>query len=691
MDPASAVAFFGFAVQVLQGIIYVQKFLRDIQDAPKTVQKLVVELSLVGDIIRKITVDSQAFTFSNDVCKIAQTAVRLIKGRVDALSELIKTCSSSQPSRTRRLWKSLNMAFQKEKFVDCLADLERAKGMLQLAMSLIRSELEKYQRATLDQLQQGFLALQKTQLAMATAVDKSYFVIQQLNDAVSHSVLSSTTNSITEVAKLDLVQSLRHETQHSGSLLNVFDQPNSVHYIASNPECCNLLNGAISIMRQRLVSKSWDSEQQKFNLHADSWISEVKLKHIPWILSSGISIRLEILQALFGRPKLNITLEPIRYVRIPDEVMMAIGGKLLDLRRLLSEGTVSLYDRDAMTGMNLLDLTLGKMSWYYCYSMMSPQPFLDVIKWLASQGLTTRLGTGDPEDPLGDHSSYLSGLHGGADPPHLERKFEYELGKFLIESSSMPPIVLAKTLLRFRLDYPAESRYLERHILDLVAESPWDKHCQNLEVEQRKYLASGRKLSVDYTFVSVVLLAIMKVKQLRAVTSASDSMVKCHTQALKVARQFIMDRVTEYDPEALIRTDPAEYSHLIDYLATFLRLYKAASILDNGFGTFLAQYACRMHLLRYCYVILKESNYEAETFIAEHIANEVHIQPSLRISFATDDASTLSEPQFVMITGRDPHISDDKETRSAWDFLESCYQTIYDSQKSAEVMHDVCA
>ena len=549
--------------------------------------------------------------------------------------------------------------------------------------------MEKYQRATLNQLQQGFLALQKTQLAMATAVDKSYLVIQQIKGAVSHPVLSPTMNLITELAVLDLTRSSQHETRHSGSLSKVFDQPDSVHIVASNSEYRSRLNGAISIMRQRRVSRSWDSEQQMFELHTDNWTSEVKLKFIPWISNTGISIRLDILQALFGRPKMNITLEPVRYVHIPHEVVLAIGrGKLLRLRQFLSEGTVSLHDRDAITGMNLLDLTLSNMTWSRCYTMKSPQLFLDVVKWLASHGLTTKLGTGDPEDPQGESVLLLSGLHDGADPPHLERKFEYELGKFLIESSSMPPIVLAKTLLRFRCDYPAESQYMERHILDLVAESPWDKHCENLEAEQRKFLASGREISVDYTFVSVVLLAIMKVKQIPTVTSASD-MVEWHNQALKVARQFIMDRIAEY--EAIIWVDPAEYPCSVDYSATFLRLYKAASILDNGFGTFLVQHACRMHLLRYCYDILKESNHEAETFIAEHIANEAHIQPSLQIAFATDNASTIPGSQFVMITGRDPHIYDDEETRSAWDVLESCYQTIYESQKSAEVMHDVCA
>ena len=136
MDVASGVvAFIGFAGQLLQGVSYIYDFLSEIHDAPDEIIQLRTRLRLLGVILQDMVYRSQAVFASTAMAHIMQEAMDMIHQQIEKLLNLVNKYSPNSSGRRAILWSSLNVAFRKKKFAKYIANLDRAKDLLQMAQT----------------------------------------------------------------------------------------------------------------------------------------------------------------------------------------------------------------------------------------------------------------------------------------------------------------------------------------------------------------------------------------------------------------------------------------------------------------------------------------------------------------------------------------------------------------------------
>ena len=124
----------------MDGILKLEKFLEEVQDAPEYVHDLRNELDLLKHTVENFNKFDAEYIASipADVRDLVEAASLRTHRQVLALLKLLnETLPDGKTSRPRHLWNKVKSVLQKEKVSKLIDDLERAKTTLEMAQRIV--------------------------------------------------------------------------------------------------------------------------------------------------------------------------------------------------------------------------------------------------------------------------------------------------------------------------------------------------------------------------------------------------------------------------------------------------------------------------------------------------------------------------------------------------------------------------
>jgi hypothetical protein len=122
---SGALSVAGFAGQLAQSAAFLHDFFKDIRNAPKTVQRISEELSILTSVLLEI---QKSYNIPNAELR---NSLQHCGKRLDEVVAFIKNIDPAQHAqKRRRLWSQCQVALKRSDLTKYLAELERCKLML---------------------------------------------------------------------------------------------------------------------------------------------------------------------------------------------------------------------------------------------------------------------------------------------------------------------------------------------------------------------------------------------------------------------------------------------------------------------------------------------------------------------------------------------------------------------------------
>ncbi|MCJ1400902.1 hypothetical protein MMC11_004113 [Xylographa trunciseda] len=374
--------------------------------------------------------------------------------------------------------------------------------------------------------------------------------------------------------------------------------------------------GTITVNRATTAHRTWNKNQKNFEKHHDIKRTSVQVKFAPWISSAGTNLKFDEMISMCGITQPVYALESVRYVEIPSATTSIIKrGDLSTLQTMLSQGSISLRDRDTTT-YNLLEISLVGLRLDWLLSEISPEPshdhvadILETCTWLYSQGLRTEQTSNelDPRDCL-----YLC-LQDRQGDIHAN---VFRMERLLLESTAnAPSIPRANRLLLFAILNPQHSKELERAVVDLVEEAIIDEDTTALEEVERQFWAQKPETFIWSSLESIILRSMVDLARLPKASTAEETPRKTRIDILAGIRRVLVSLL------ALVREEKEQG---VPYLANILCLCKPLSVLADGFGPHMFAFAYKEDVLDSWCEILRRADYRSEDFVGSGIYS--HLQ-----------------------------------------------------------------
>ena len=610
------------------------------------------------------------------------------------------------------------------------------------------------QHEAITQLQQKISGLQNMYMGTAAAVSRSSLVVEEIKAAVSHPMFKSTattTTTPTEATMRTLTDDIKQEvsdvritTQTLLSTMNdlggrdvawlmrpalekvvrdILEDDRDV-FNRGYDQRCNLESGnnritsearvatalrtmysstvyhspwigTITVTRKATITRKWDSQMQKFELQTEDRVTEVRLKPAIWVSKHGIDVRVDQVKALYGPPKVGITLEPVRYVQMHDEIFPVLeAGNILALRQMLTEGRISIKDRDCYDGSNLLETSLYVMTnhWWATPDSATPDAYIiRLCRWLLSQDVPADFQGSNPL--IGNEDDAYLWMCNTVGSTSIDAATQVNDMETLLTAciADARPIRGARLLLRFVMSNPRHSRYVDCLILDLLKEAAiesWDEDMHYLEKAHRDYWAREQPeiLGSEYSMLSGLLKTIKREVDI----SKGASMPFSRVEALKGLRRVFIRYIVLfflYEDSSV----PA-IAISVEFVSNLIQICRSTSMLEDGFRDYLYKYACRHDILGPWHMVLHTVDRDSNTTTRDSSMVRASVPSPARVTVHVDDDPKDAKSKYVMISGKDPHAYGDEETQRSWGLLESCYKPIYDSVKvDKNKWGDVCA
>ncbi|MCJ1283180.1 hypothetical protein MMC26_002507 [Xylographa opegraphella] len=363
--------------------------------------------------------------------------------------------------------------------------------------------------------------------------------------------------------------------------------------------------GTIIVNRATTAHRIWNKDRNNFEKHHDLKRTSVQVKLAPWISSGGINLKFEEMISMCGTTQPSYAVEPVRYVYIPSETTSIITrGELSKLQTMLSQGTLSLRDRDTTT-YNLLEISLVGLHLDWWWKEMSQEPshdhiagILETCTWLYSQGLRTE----QISNELDPRECFYLCLQDCRGDIHAN---VFRMERLLLESTAnAPSLPRANRLLLFAILNPQHSKELECAVVDLVEEAIIDEDTRALEEVEREFWAQKPELFNWSHVQSIILRSMVDLarlpKQQRAETPS-----KTRIEILAGIRRVIVSIL-------VLARDEEE---LVPFLANILCLCKPLFVLADGFGQHMFAFAYKEDMLDSWCDVLRRADYMSEDFV----------------------------------------------------------------------------
>ena len=375
--------------------------------------------------------------------------------------------------------------------------------------------------------------------------------------------------------------------------------------------------GTITVNRATTAHRTWNKSQKNFEKHHDIKRTSVQVQFAPWISNGGINLKFDEMISMCGTSQPNYALEPVRYVNIPSETTSIIKrGELSTLQTMLSQGSLSLRDRDTTT-YNLLEISLVGLRLDWLLSEISPEPsndhvaeILETCTWLYSQGLRTEQVSNElePRDCL-----YLCLQDRRGDI----RANVFRMERLLLESTAnAPSLPRANRLLLFAILNPQHSKELQHAVVDLVAEAIIDEDTSVLEEVERQFWAQKPETFIWSSLESIILRSMVDLARLPQ-KSTVEIPRETRIEILAGIRRVIVSLL-------VLARDEKEQG--VPYLANILCLCRPLSVLADGFGQHMFAYAYKEDMLGLWCEILRQADYWSEDFVDSGIYSHLQLK-----------------------------------------------------------------
>ena len=409
--------------------------------------------------------------------------------------------------------------------------------------------------------------------------------------------------------------------------------------------------GTIRIVSKFIQERSRGAKDKAFETRVEKRQGCLQFKPAPWLSRLGLDLGLHSITALYGSTNLASTLEPVRYVKFPSEFYRALRIRDTNsIRLMLSNGQISLHDKDYSTERSLLDECVSELRSYHIFREdESPAEIVDISHWLISLGLTPNYETID---------SVKAERHPAIDifwELYSPSNYDYdesnivELRKlFLATADSMPTIFLAKAMVRFAFTFPSQASYMEPLIVDLIKDSVSSEDWQSLEYGFRDFWDNETKTGLP-PLANIYLLCLWKVAT--EVESLKDIGIRTAVRMsiLRPVRALLLKCMEVIEIESR-----SELS--FEQLAATIVICKEARILDEGFAEFVSKYACKFHYLE---IWVATQNRLPDTMKPDNLEHEkarTCLYPPLRIRIDYDAEQDNSQKTGrLRIIATDPH------------------------------------
>jgi len=142
---ASGIAVVSLAIQLVDSVREIQRFLRDVSDAPKELKRLLELLNLleftiekIGMLMEKQRQNSKDYDSGSDVSEIVLRAMKMCESKLSMLQSVVETAkkASLSESKARKSLGSLRLACKKRDIEDFENQLQHAVSILDLAMTM---------------------------------------------------------------------------------------------------------------------------------------------------------------------------------------------------------------------------------------------------------------------------------------------------------------------------------------------------------------------------------------------------------------------------------------------------------------------------------------------------------------------------------------------------------------------------
>ncbi|MCJ1353214.1 MAG: hypothetical protein MMC33_003199 [Icmadophila ericetorum] len=425
--------------------------------------------------------------------------------------------------------------------------------------------------------------------------------------------------------------------------------------------------GKIVVRRRTKYAKQWNIKDGTFERLREEQTTTLELSLAPWLSMpySSIEVQMQRLQFMHEAPRNALKLPALfPYIQMPEELENAIqAGNLSALQKAVSQNVIHLGGRD-QEGRNLLDMSLEAFGDDYKNTISDPPShigsLLEMARWFHAHGVRTEMS--DNHFILANHM-YLSVYNSDGDT--AANTFNME--QLLIDvTADAPAIPRAKTLLHFAIINTEHTVYLESVISDIIddAVSVDEHHCAEdltklenelVDIKARWTPIISESNEEDLYLLGaeyVILLSWIRLKRLSQFTRDGTNISAERFNCLKGPRYVLLKSLLTYAEPYLSDSD------VFEGIANWLKICRRCTptILEDGFGDFLSQIACRNNQLGMWHELLDLAGYSGAEFISRHIAMDHNlIQKPLRIQLAQAVDLDPSNPSSIVLTVKDPH------------------------------------
>ena len=451
---------------------------------------------------------------------------------------------------------------------------------------------------------------------------------------------------------------------------------------------CNSWFGTIRIVSRSTQEKSRDKTERALETLMEKRQAFLQLKPAAWFSWLGLDLGLHRINALYGSTRLQSTLEPVRYVKFPYTVHEALHIRDTNcIRRMLSNGEISLYDKDYHTEQSLLDYCISSL---WSYSTLredeSPTELVEFSQWLVSLGLTPNYEAihheGQPDyHPIIDMfwQLYDNTTCADYDESHI-----VELRKlFIAAAESMPTILLAKAMVRFGFTFPSQASYMEPLIVDLIKDSALTEDWHSLEHGFRDPYDDEEKMGLP-PVANIILLCLWRIAVAELGPPEGSYMANSiRTSILRPVRALLLKIIELVETES--HWDKSQWRCTVGWVL----LCKEVRMFEGGFAEFVSKYACKAHYLE---------NWEAvQNLLPSDILksdNSTHektcLYPALRVrlDFAAEQDDQQNTRRIIAKIA-DPHEIEATNYFLESDAVEGTKDRLYDSH-NIRPSTDIC-
>ena len=437
--------------------------------------------------------------------------------------------------------------------------------------------------------------------------------------------------------------------------------------------------GTIRIVSRSTRERLRCAKEKTFETRIEKKQGFIQFKPAPWLSWFGLDLGLHSVGTLYGSTKLASILEPVRYVDFPSAVHNALQTRdSKSIRRMLSNGQISLHDKDYNTEQSLLDQCISSL-WSYPFLREdeSPTELVELSQWLISLGLTPNYeaihhdGNSD-NHPIMDAFWQLYG--GQTRGVNYDESDIIELRKlFLATADTVPTILLAKTMVRFGITFPSQASYVEPFIVDLIRDSALTEDWASLEYGLRDFWDDEKTTGMP-PIANILLVCLWRV--LARFRPQAASLIEANTRlsALRPIRALLLKFINPTDIDS--HWDEQDLRSVVAYLT----LCREARILDGGFAEFVSWYACKSHCLENWEAVQNVLQLQHGTLKLETPAHEnTCLYPALGVRLDLDaEQDDQRGTQRVIAKITDPH----EASNYFLDVVEGTKNRLYDSHES---------